>query len=622
MHKPRHRTLERVTKRRALLSLGLVVAVAVAWWVAGTRTGPTLIATNTVATASPTKLPEPYAALADAVTNGDTLALDRIAFEDDSYRAYSAAMALATNEELSAGTRLLALHRALELRLVDPLQREANLELLLLRGDLAREAGEHDEAIAAFREALPDGRATSMFELLEADPYRRSAAFQNAGMQTRALEELGDLAAPSIEAPALRALGRHEEALDAYHRWLAEVPDSETARSGVAWSLYYLGRNEEAAVAFRALGADGEYGLGLLANRAGDVAGAVSHFVRTGRADLLWLATDLLEARDMYSEALPIYMRLARGSSAWADDAAYRAVVLGSRLGDAAVVEEARNLLPPGSFFAYKLGVPAQVPVSPTVAGGAAALTSGGGVPGDPVTDVAALANELTMAGAQGAAVGELLFALRQAEATSDVADIVTLAGLLQESGEYRQSMRAARALLPTARDDVRVWRLAYPRAWEPLVGSFASEAGVAPEILWAIMRQESAFSDVAVSRSGAMGLMQVMPTTWDWIAELRHEEPQEPFDVTANIAYGATYLAWLLNYFDGDEELAIAGYNGGQGYVRRLFESSWVAEDKDEFYREIDQPETREYLQIVFENLLVYRALYGDAGASATEDL
>ncbi|MFA5595799.1 MAG: hypothetical protein WDA15_11000, partial [Trueperaceae bacterium] len=53
------------------------------------------------------------------------------------------------------------------------------------------------------------------------------------------------------------------------------------------------------------------------------------------------------------------------------------------------------------------------------------------------------------------------------------------------------------------------------------------------------------------------------------------------------------------------------AGYNGGQGYVRRLFESEWVAEDKDEFYREIDQPETREYLQRVYENLAVYRVLY-----------
>src|SRR5690606_40764615 len=82
-------------------------------------------------------------------------------------------------------------------------------------------------------------------------------------------------------------------------------------------------------------------------------------------------------------------------------------------------------------------------------------------------------------------------------------------------------------------------------------------------------------------------------------------------FDVSTNIAYGATYLAWLDNYFDGDIELVIASYNGGQGYVRRLFTSDFVAENKDEFYREIDRSETREYLQRVYENLAVYRALY-----------
>ena len=96
-----------------------------------------------------------------------------------------------------------------------------------------------------------------------------------------------------------------------------------------------------------------------------------------------------------------------------------------------------------------------------------------------------------------------------------------------------------------------------------------------------------------------------------DWIAELRREDPGDPFDVETNIAYGATYLAWLTNYFDGDIELVIASYNGGQGYVRRLFTSDFVAEDKDEFYREIDRSETREYLQRVYENLAVYRALY-----------
>jgi soluble lytic murein transglycosylase-like protein len=66
-----------------------------------------------------------------------------------------------------------------------------------------------------------------------------------------------------------------------------------------------------------------------------------------------------------------------------------------------------------------------------------------------------------------------------------------------------------------------------------------------------------------------------------------------------------------LMEYHNGDAELAIPSYNRGQGYIRRLFESTYVNGDKDEFFREIDALETREYLQRVTVNLETYRALY-----------
>ena len=391
-----------------------------------------------------------------------------------------------------------------------------------------------------------------------------------------------------------------------------EVPGSETALLGEAWCLFYLGLNGEATSAFAALGADGHYGLGLLANRAGDIDLAVAHLVDTGRADLLWLASGLYEARDRYADTLPIYLRLARGSSTYADDAAYRAFVLAGRLGNEEVMNEARQLMPHGSFFAMKLGGAAAAPDPTTAPVGELTAAALEGVTGSELAvTVAPLALELHGAGYENAAVGELLFALRTAERSGDVLATVEIAELLQSVDEYRQSVRAARELLSAGEDDLRVWRLAYPPAWPLTVAEESAFNGVEPALIWAVMRQESAFSPVAISRSGAQGLMQVMPTTWDWIAELRSEEPTDPFVVSENIAYGATYLAWLLRYFDGDEELVIAGYNGGQGYVRRIYESEWVAEDKDEFYREIDQPETREYLQRVYENLAVYRVLY-----------
>src|SRR5690606_10696904 len=302
-----------------------------------------------------------------------------------------------------------------------------------------------------------------------------------------------------------------------------------------------------------------------------------------------------------------------------ADDAAYRAYVLASRLGDEEAVDQARELVPHGSFFALVLGDPPAAPDPATAVSPTGQVTK----EDQAVASHAALglAFALMAVHERDAAVGELKFALREAERSRDVDAVLDIAEGLQSMDEYRQSVRAARELLSAGVADLRAWRLAYPPAWPETVLSAAEVSGVDPALIWAVMRQESAFSEVAVSVANAQGLMQVVPSTWDWIAELRREDPRDPFDVTANIQYGATYLAWLMNYWDDDVELVIASYNGGQGYVRRIFEADYVAGDKDEFYREIDRSETREYLQRVYENLAVYRTLYPTLGAGSLAD-
>ena len=549
----------------------------------------------------------PYGVLRDAIENEDAPRLRSLAFDADGYSSYLAARELASLQQLPAGERLDALERALELRVDDSLRRAENRDLQLLRARLAREADRPEVAVEAYKEALALPAAREELAEIVSDPYALAAAYLGARWNTLALEALGDLTAPSIEAPALRALGRYEEALDAYRRWAQTEPGNEDVALGAAWCLFYLGRDAEAMAAFSALGSAGNYGLGLLANRAGDIDRAVELLRLTGRADVLWLATGILEARDRFTDALPIYLELAGGGSSYADDAAYRAYVLGNRLARPEIAERAKDLLPPGNFFAMLLGSGPMVP-DPATASVATATTA---PVEDPVNETLALASALYAVHEEAAAVGELLFGLRRAEQAGDVDEILDLAEMLQSMDEYRHSVSAARTLLNTGNDDLRVWRLAYPPAWPELVITAADEEGVEPGLIWAVMRQESAFSEVAVSVANAQGLMQVIPSTWDWIAELRDESPRNPFDIAANVDYGATYLAWLDNYFDGDIELVIASYNGGQGYVRRLFESEWVNLEKDEFYREIDRSETREYLQRVYENLSVYRTLY-----------
>lgn len=564
----------------------------------------------------------PYEELKAARATGNASMLERLAFESDRYSAYLAATELSAWPQLSPQLRLRGLERAMELRMPDALMRAETQRLDLMRGELAEAAGETATAIAAYRDALPDAKAIEAFTRLETDPFRRAAGLLSANRNEAALQALDGRSAPSIEAPALRALGRYAEALAAYRSWLAEDAGNETAALGAAWCLYYLQRNDEARAEFTALGSAGNYGLGLLANRAGQRADAVRYLRQTGRADLIWLAAELLEDNGQYADTLPLYFELAAGGSSYADDAAYRAYVLAARLGDAAAQRQALDAIPLGSFFALKLGgLPAAPDPESAPVGeySRLALAEGAATRAGPALTLAAA---LVMAGDPSSGTGELLFALRDAEAAGDVDATLQLSEQLQGLDEYRQSSRAGRALLANGIGDLRAWRLAYPPAWPGTVAAAAAANDLEPALIWAIMRQESAFSPVAVSRSNAIGLMQVVPSTWDWIAELRKETPGDPFDLVSNIKYGATYLRWLLNYFDGDEELVIAGYNGGQGYVRRTLEGEGVAGDRDDFYRYLDHSETREYLQVVYENLAIYRLLYPGLSAGANLEL
>ncbi|MDP3520570.1 MAG: transglycosylase SLT domain-containing protein [Hydrogenophaga sp.] len=100
-----------------------------------------------------------------------------------------------------------------------------------------------------------------------------------------------------------------------------------------------------------------------------------------------------------------------------------------------------------------------------------------------------------------------------------------------------------------------------------------AQEHGVEVELIKAVVAAESAFNSEAVSPKGAVGLMQVMPATarrFGVSAATGHTVERQLRDPRTNVQTGTRYLAYLLQLFDGELELALAAYNAGEGAVIR----------------------------------------------------
>jgi len=100
-------------------------------------------------------------------------------------------------------------------------------------------------------------------------------------------------------------------------------------------------------------------------------------------------------------------------------------------------------------------------------------------------------------------------------------------------------------------------------------VGSIAQPQGVSPSLAKAVAWQESGFNNAAVSSTGARGVMQIMPPTWDWIDEKLARTPLHPASAPENVRAGTMYLNYLRRV-TGDERLALASYYQGLDSVRK----------------------------------------------------
>jgi soluble lytic murein transglycosylase len=220
----------------------------------------------------------------------------------------------------------------------------------------------------------------------------------------------------------------------------------------------------------------------------------------------------------------------------------------------------------------------------------------------------------------------EELAAVDRSGLTSDLAHpepLLLLAELLERAGDTRASHRLlrlqGRQILrePPAGLGLRVWQMAYPPAWREQVVRWAPGAGVPPDLLQAVMREESALDPAVVSAAGAVGLTQLMVRTAAQVARklsLPAPSAHDLADPRLNIRLGAYYLGDLLARFGGSAPLALAAYNAGEANARAWWRSRGAL-PLDEFVEEIPLQETRGYVKRVLRSYAAYRMLYGRPG-------
>lgn len=152
-----------------------------------------------------------------------------------------------------------------------------------------------------------------------------------------------------------------------------------------------------------------------------------------------------------------------------------------------------------------------------------------------------------------------------------------------------------------------RVMCFVYPKKYGAEVKKYAAMYDVDEEMIFSVIKAESNFESDAVSKKGAVGLMQVMEDTARWIAErtgIDKFSAQDLDSADKNIKIGAWYLSYLLELYDDDVKCALAAYNAGPANVNGWLDNATVLEN-------IPFPETEKYVKKTQRFIKIYQFLY-----------
>ena len=193
--------------------------------------------------------------------------------------------------------------------------------------------------------------------------------------------------------------------------------------------------------------------------------------------------------------------------------------------------------------------------------------------------------------------------------------------GRQEQPRESLRWLRQAFPMLATAFQS-RVPRLAlelyYPLPYAATVETIAQREGLPPALVFAVIHQESGFDSRAKSRSGARGLMQLMPATGRGLARQLGlpYSLEKLFEPEYSVRLGTRYLRQVLQMFDGREELALASYNGGPGRISGLWRRAGPQPELDAFLEGLTIEESKNYVKRTLVLADGYRSLYPQLAA------
>ena len=193
------------------------------------------------------------------------------------------------------------------------------------------------------------------------------------------------------------------------------------------------------------------------------------------------------------------------------------------------------------------------------------------------------------------------------------------LSDLYKKNKDYNNSLIYTEIILNYLKENypleelpIELWEHLYPLYFEDFIKEYSIKYDIDPLLALAMIREESRFNIWIESNAGARGLMQIIFSTGEWIAQkLNFADFNDEllFSPEVNINFGCWYIGYLKKKFSNDTILMISGYNAGPGATDRWLER-YDRSDLDNFVENIPYSETREHIKKVIKSYQIYKRL------------